>query len=63
MDQDLMEIWKSPDYRALRRQFERRVTEALTLAVGTETACGAVYEPGALPLPEPCLTCYKLYGV
>ena len=63
MDQDLMEIWKSPAYRALRRQFERRVAEALALAVGTQTACGAVYEPGSLPLPEPCLTCYKLYGV
>lgn len=63
MDQDLMEIWESPDYRAFRRLFERRLTEAMALAVGVETGSGDAYQPGPLPPPEPCLTCYKLYGV
>ena len=63
MDQDLMEIWESPTYRAFRRQFERRLTEAMALAVGVETGSGDAYHPGTPPPPEPCLTCYKLYGV
>jgi len=63
MDQDLMEIWESQDYRAFRRLFERRLTEAMALAVGVETGSGDAYHPGPLPPPEPCRTCYKLYGV
>jgi MoaA/NifB/PqqE/SkfB family radical SAM enzyme len=63
LEQDLMEIWESPAYRAFRRLFERRLTEALALAVGVETGSGDAYHPGILPPPEPCVTCYKLYGV
>jgi MoaA/NifB/PqqE/SkfB family radical SAM enzyme len=63
IDRDLMEIWESPAYRAFRRQFERRLTEAMARAVGVETGSGEAYHSGTLPPPEPCLTCYKLYGV
>jgi MoaA/NifB/PqqE/SkfB family radical SAM enzyme len=63
LEQDLMEIWESQAYRAFRRLFERRLTEALALAVGVETGSGDAYHPGTLPPPEPCVTCYKLYGV
>lgn len=63
LEQDLMEIWESQAYRAFRRQFERRLTEAVALAVGMETGSGDAYHPGSLPPPEPCITCYKLYGV
>jgi MoaA/NifB/PqqE/SkfB family radical SAM enzyme len=63
MDQELMEIWRSPAYRAFRRQFEVRLTEAMALKIGVETGSGNAYQPGPLPPPEPCLTCYKLYGV
>ncbi len=63
VDQDLVEIWKSPPYRAFRRQFERRLAEARAQVVGVETCSGNGYQPGSIPPPDVCLTCYKLYGV
>ncbi len=63
LEQDLWEIRESQAYRTFRRQFERRLNEAIALAVGMETCSGDAYHPGTLPPPEPCLTCYKLYGV
>lgn len=62
-EQGLMEIWRSPAYRTFRRQFERRLTEAMALAVGVETGSGETCHAGTPPPPEPCRTCYKLYGV
>jgi MoaA/NifB/PqqE/SkfB family radical SAM enzyme len=62
-EQELVEIWKNPAYRAFRRQFEARYNEAMALTIGVETSSGDAYQPGLLSPPEPCLTCYKLYGV
>jgi MoaA/NifB/PqqE/SkfB family radical SAM enzyme len=63
LQQDLMDIWTSPAYRAFRQQFERRRWEvgarALLIVIGDERAS----ELEVPPPPAPCRTCYKLYGV
>ena len=59
LEQDLTEIWKSRAYRAFRRKFERRLGHAtMTAVVGDATDLAAPFPP-----PDPCVTCYKLYGV
>jgi len=61
-DQDLMEIWESRAFRAFCQRFIQRETEAATRALVAATGdmdCGADLPPP----PDPCLTCYKLYGV
>ena len=61
LDQDLRDIWESPAYRAFRHQFERRLAQATMMAVGGDAA-GPGELPAPIPPPDPCLTCYKLYG-
>jgi len=63
LDQDLLDIWVSPAYRAFRRQFEARVSEARMLALGVGTTGDVPSEPGMPPPPDACRTCYKLYGL
>lgn len=63
LQQDLMDIWNSPAYRAFRQQFEGRRLEvgarALLVVIGDERASDL-----EMPSPpEPCLTCYKRYGL
>jgi MoaA/NifB/PqqE/SkfB family radical SAM enzyme len=63
LQQELMDIWNSPDYRAFRQQFARR-----RLASGTRALLRMTGEEGdaARKMPSPpesCLTCYKLYGL
>lgn len=63
LQQDLMDVWNSPAYRAFRQQFERRRLEvgarALLVVIGDERASDLEMPPP----PEPCLTCYKRYGL
>jgi MoaA/NifB/PqqE/SkfB family radical SAM enzyme len=63
LDQDLLDIWVSPAYRAFRRQFAARMSEARMLALGVGTTGDVPSEPVMLPPPETCRTCYKLYGL
>jgi MoaA/NifB/PqqE/SkfB family radical SAM enzyme len=60
-DKPLMEIWDSPDYRAFRRQFVKRLVGAKAMALSAVRAEGAA--EGETPAPEPCRTCPKLYGL
>ena len=61
LERDLQEIWQSPAYRAFRRQF---ATRRLGLAMRTLRICPEGEALGAqAPPPEPCRSCYKLYGV
>ncbi len=61
-EQELMDIWEGPAYRAFRERFaERRLgfaTRAFAAVSGGESGDSKMPPP-----PEPCLSCYKLYGV
>ncbi len=61
-EQDLMEIWDGPAYREFRERFAARrlalATRALAVVSGGGSAGAEIPPP-----PEPCRTCYKLYGV
>jgi len=63
LQQDLMDVWNSPAYRAFRQQFERRRLEVgarnLLVVIGDERASDLEMPPP----PKPCHTCYKLYGL
>jgi MoaA/NifB/PqqE/SkfB family radical SAM enzyme len=63
LEQDLLDIWASPAYRAFRRQFQERALAVAARAVGAVVGGGEA--PGlTLPAPpDPCRTCYKLCGV
>lgn len=61
MDQELMDIWESPAYRAFRRQFVGRLMGAATSALSAVGGGGAT-SANPVPAPDPCRTCYKLYG-
>ncbi|MBI3014600.1 MAG: SPASM domain-containing protein [Candidatus Tectomicrobia bacterium] len=62
LDQELLEIWESPAYRAFRRQFEERLVGNLMRALSATVGSGSVSNQ-KVPPPEPCRTCYKLYGL
>jgi len=61
-ERDLMDIWDGPAYRDFRERFAARrlalATRALAAVSGGERATAEIPPP-----PEPCRTCYKLYGV
>ena len=63
LGQDLLEIWAAPPYRDFRRQFAARLAAVRAQALGTLTGGGAEAKGELPPPPEPCRTCYKLYGV
>jgi MoaA/NifB/PqqE/SkfB family radical SAM enzyme len=63
LEQDLTEIWDSPAYQAFRQQFARRRLAMGARALGALTRKGEETEARMPPPPDPCLTCYKLYGV
>lgn len=59
-DQELMDIWEGAAYREFRERFaERRLGLA---ARAFATVSGESTEPKMPAPPEPCRTCYKLYG-
>lgn len=61
-DQELMEIWEAPAYREFRERFAaRRLALATRALAGLSAGEGADWQMP--PPPDPCLTCYKLYGV
>ena len=63
MEQELLEIWKTPAYRAFRQQFVARRMAGMFLAAVAVAGSG-VNSPKALPAaPEPCRSCPKLFGV
>lgn len=63
MEQELLEIWKTPAYRAFRQQFVARRMASVISAVAA-VAGSAPNRPEALPeAPEPCRSCPKLFGV
>jgi MoaA/NifB/PqqE/SkfB family radical SAM enzyme len=62
LEKDFEEIWDGQAYRAFRQRFSQRETEAATralIAAIGDAGCDADLPPA----PDPCLTCYKLYGV
>ena len=61
-DQDLMEIWEGRALCEFRRRFVQR---EMVAATGALFAAAGGVDPGAdlPPPPEPCVSCYKLYGV
>ncbi len=60
-EQELMEIWENPAYRAFRRRFAERLSGVTRLALSA-LGGGRTQEEEA-QAPEPCRTCPKLYGV
>jgi MoaA/NifB/PqqE/SkfB family radical SAM enzyme len=70
LEQDLEAIWNTPDYCAFRQRFAQRRLATITGVVagmqeaggdgGAGTDGGRSLQP---PAPEPCQTCYKLYGL
>ncbi len=61
--QDLLDIWNSPAYLAFRRQFASRRLGVASRAIDALTGNGEGPDSMMPPPPEPCRTCYKLYGV
>jgi MoaA/NifB/PqqE/SkfB family radical SAM enzyme len=62
LEEDFDSIWEGQVYRAFRQEFLRRETEAAARALVAATG-DLDCEADLPPPPEPCLTCYKLYGV
>jgi len=70
LEQDLAAIWNTPNYCAFRQRFAQRRLATITGVVpGMQEAGGdGGAGPGGArglqpPAPEPCQTCYKLYGL
>jgi MoaA/NifB/PqqE/SkfB family radical SAM enzyme len=62
LEQGLMNIWENPAYRAFRKSFaDRRLALAARSVAAVSGTAGAEWKMP--PPPEPCRTCYKLYGV
>ncbi len=59
--QELMEIWEAPAYRAFRRQFIERLHGSAKMVFAAAGAARVAAEEA--PAPEPCRSCPKLYGV
>jgi MoaA/NifB/PqqE/SkfB family radical SAM enzyme len=61
-EQELLEIWEAPAYRAFRQQFEARRMAAITRASAVVAGLSSASRK-ALPLaPECCRSCPKLFG-
>jgi MoaA/NifB/PqqE/SkfB family radical SAM enzyme len=60
-DQELMDIWEGAAYREFRERFAERRLGLAARAFATVSG-GESTEPKMPPPPEPCRTCYKLYG-
>jgi MoaA/NifB/PqqE/SkfB family radical SAM enzyme len=61
LEQELLEIWESPVYVAFRQRFEARLASRTPWAMAAMAARGEGQVSTPEP-PEPCRTCYKLYG-
>lgn len=62
-EQNLMDIWSSPAYRAFRQQFATRRLDVEARALSLVSGGGVGSDWALPPPPEACRTCYKLYGV
>ena len=62
LERECAEIWDSRAYQAFRRQFLQREMEAAARVLIAVTSDAGRETDLPLP-PEPCLSCYKLYGV
>jgi hypothetical protein len=60
-DQELMDIWEGAAYREFRERFAERRLGLAARAFATVSG-GESTEPKMPAPPEPCRTCYKLYG-
>ncbi len=63
LDQELMDIWNSAAYVQFRRQFLKRRMGVAAWALRAVSGHGETSELPMPPSPEPCRTCYKLYGL
>ena len=63
LEQDLLDIWNSAAYRTFREQLARRRLGVAAWAIGSVGGHEEIFERKMPPPPEPCRTCYKLYGV
>lgn len=60
--QELMEIWESSAYQEFRERFAARRLGLATRALAAVSS-GEGADWSMPPPPEPCLSCYKLFGV
>ncbi len=63
LDQNLLDIWASPAYRAFRRQFHQRLLAVTARAVGAMVRGGEASKETMPPPPDACRACYKLLGL
>lgn len=61
-ERELMDIWDGPAYREFRERFAARRLALATRAMAALSGSASADSDIPLP-PEPCRTCYKLYGV
>jgi MoaA/NifB/PqqE/SkfB family radical SAM enzyme len=61
-DRELMEIWEGRGYQEFRERFAARCLGLATRAFAAFSG-GESGDAKMVPPPEPCRTCYKLYGV
>ena len=61
-EQELVEIWNSPAYRAFRQQFEARRTAGVAWAVAAVAGGSPASCKTFPPAPESCQSCPKLFG-
>lgn len=62
-EEELSEIWEKPDYARFRSIFEERVKRSSPGKTPFEILLGFKVRGNIPPLPDPCRTCYKAYGV
>ena len=61
-EQELLEIWEAPGYRAFRQQFEARRTAGVAWAVAAVAGGNPASCKTFPPAPESCQSCPKLFG-
>jgi MoaA/NifB/PqqE/SkfB family radical SAM enzyme len=61
-EQELLEIWQNPAYRAFRQQFEARRMAAIARAAAVIAGLSPASQKALPPAPECCQSCPKLFG-
>lgn len=61
-EQELLEIWEAPAYRAFRQQFEERRVAAIARATAVVAGLSPASRKALPPAPECCRSCPKLFG-
>jgi MoaA/NifB/PqqE/SkfB family radical SAM enzyme len=62
-EQELLEIWEAPAYRAFRRKFEARRMAKVVSAVAAVARAGSTFGDVLPPAPQCCKSCPKLFGL